>query len=501
MLTFRARLLAAWFGALLLVLVSGAVMAGGLHYTLDDVYIHLSVAENALRGTWGVNLGEPSSPSSSILYPLLLCLTEMAGLGTLGPLLLAGSAAAAGVALMSGLIETALPDRPTRWLGGLLGLLVTSSVALPLTGMEHSLHVLASLAVLTGLLRLARQGRWPAWATCALIALPFIRFEGLALAGLVLLALVWSRRPGPALTACIAMAVGVAAYAAMMAASALPLIPDSVTSKSTVADAAASGGLAGTFGSLAGNLAANLSARQGQVLALAIPVLGFLWALTRDLRLLPLTLVAMLTVAAHLTGGRIGWFGRYEVYAAAAALAVMLMLVRGKAGQILLLGWAFLAAPPYIETTIRSPAASRNVAEQQYQMHVVLTRFYPKPAAVNDLGWASYRNDAHVLDLWGLGSTEVRTLRAEGRFDAGAMDRLVRQDQVGLAMLYRDWFPEIPAGWIAVADLTSPAVSAGSSTVTFFATSPGSLPEVRAALLAYAQSSAGPGFRMLAVPP
>lgn len=41
-------------------------------YTLDDPYIHLSLAENLLRGHYGVNLDEVASPSSSILYPFLL---------------------------------------------------------------------------------------------------------------------------------------------------------------------------------------------------------------------------------------------------------------------------------------------------------------------------------------------------------------------------------------------------------------------------------------------
>lgn len=41
-------------------------------YTLDDAYIHLSLAENINKGHYGVNLAEFSSPSSSILWPFLL---------------------------------------------------------------------------------------------------------------------------------------------------------------------------------------------------------------------------------------------------------------------------------------------------------------------------------------------------------------------------------------------------------------------------------------------
>ncbi len=45
---------------------------GKLMYALDDPYIHLSVSETIWNGGYGVNPGEFSSPSSSILFPFLL---------------------------------------------------------------------------------------------------------------------------------------------------------------------------------------------------------------------------------------------------------------------------------------------------------------------------------------------------------------------------------------------------------------------------------------------
>ncbi|MBN2327748.1 MAG: hypothetical protein JXR73_11395 [Candidatus Omnitrophica bacterium] len=41
-------------------------------YTLDDAYIHLALSENIIHGHYGINPGECSSPSSSILWPFLL---------------------------------------------------------------------------------------------------------------------------------------------------------------------------------------------------------------------------------------------------------------------------------------------------------------------------------------------------------------------------------------------------------------------------------------------
>mgnify|MGYP001017862235 CR=1 FL=1 len=53
------------------------MMFGFFFYTLDDPYIHLALAENILRGHYGINLDEPSSPSSSIVYPFLVAATML----------------------------------------------------------------------------------------------------------------------------------------------------------------------------------------------------------------------------------------------------------------------------------------------------------------------------------------------------------------------------------------------------------------------------------------
>jgi len=57
--------------ALLLWLVLRAT-GGAFVYSLDDPYIHLALARSILHGTYGLNPGELSAPSSSILWPFLL---------------------------------------------------------------------------------------------------------------------------------------------------------------------------------------------------------------------------------------------------------------------------------------------------------------------------------------------------------------------------------------------------------------------------------------------
>ena len=76
----------AWAALFCIVLAISIDLADGhLIYTLDDPYIHLAVARNILLGGYGVNATEFSSPSSSILWPWLLAVSEWLGLGMAGP--------------------------------------------------------------------------------------------------------------------------------------------------------------------------------------------------------------------------------------------------------------------------------------------------------------------------------------------------------------------------------------------------------------------------------
>src|SRR4030066_1196855 len=67
---------------IILILNSGLIV-----YTTDDAYIHLALAENILKGHYGVNLQENSSPSSSILWPFIISPFAGFSFGFLVPLI------------------------------------------------------------------------------------------------------------------------------------------------------------------------------------------------------------------------------------------------------------------------------------------------------------------------------------------------------------------------------------------------------------------------------
>lgn len=486
-------MVAAWSIAFLAeVLLSIRSCDGQLIYSLDDPYIHLAVAENILRGGYGINASEYSSPSSSIAFPFLLAGTEALGLGAWGPLVLNAAAAAGAVYGAGRILTLAFPtDRLTSGLvtfvyaAAATIILAMNAIALPMTGLEHMGHVLLVVLTLLGLLRLATEGRAP-WLIAPVVALTLFRFEGAAMAAAAMAAM-WGlgdRRGAVVALGLTAALLG--AYFAFMHSLGLPLLPSSVLLKSDLASATTGDGpMAGALAAIWDNLGQAVNQVEGRgLLLLALAILARCIVELRAQRRpqhLAIGFVALATIGAHLVAGHYGWFGRYEVYAATAGVLATIVLY----GEVLaahqfavgaravVLGLLFVVARNYLEPTLSTPAAARGIYEQQYQMHRFVTEFWPGPVAVNDLGWVSYRNDEVVLDLFGLGSEKVRRLRSAGHLGAAEIDQLARRDHVGLSMIYDRWFcGSLPGTWRRVAVLHTTQVVSASTDVSFYATDP-----------------------------
>ncbi len=384
-------------------------------------------------------------------------------------------------------------------------------VGVVFTGLEHSLHILASVAVVFGVARVVRGLAVPPWLVPAIVLLPFLRMEGVAMAGLAVMALILSRRRGAALAASAALLGLTGGYAVAMSAMGLPLVPSSVLVK-LGGDASVA---AHSQGALQFLHAAILNAFHGyRCLSILVPLgLVLLHPLLRALNAsavrgdshrftlrqeLVLAAVVSGTLTAHALLGAWDDFSRYEIYAVATgATGVIILwhdriagfLANRSAVIIALAGTALLLANPwYLLATLRTPSAGRGIFEQQYQMRRFAVDFYRKPVAVNDIGLVSYRNSNYVLDLWGLGSEPARKARLLTP-KSDWMDRLAQAHDVGVAMIYPAWFKdEIPEGWhrIAVLEGRHSRVTTGAEQVTFYATSSGAEPQARAAVRRFA---------------
>ncbi len=475
--------------------VFAAFGAGVFEYPLDDVYIHLAMAENIVGGTYGVNAGESASASSSILFPFLL--TPFAGTELQRFLPLFWNILAVGICgWLWGrvLVEAALP-RGQAVAFALAGPILLNMSGVGYTGMEAAPHMLASLAIILGLWRFLTGGGVAVWLVLAAIAAPLLRYEGLALmlmaAGVLTVGGAW--RAG-ALIAATSLAL-VAGFSLFLVSLGLEPLPGSIVAKMSGLDP--QGGFAIRL--LVG-LLANLIRPGGALIGVLVFVCLLGFAIFPALRRGPagwIVAVAGLAALGHVVLGQIGWMHRYEPYVIVSLVAAFLLassrlagravgFIRGAAAfAVLAAGVAYM--PALWGSYVWNPRA---IHLQQAQMARFAQDYVAVPVVVNDLGRVAWGNPDYVLDIWGLGSSEAREIRFGVEKPApGWAAPLAAEHGAQLAMIYDEWFgTAVGPDWVHVAtlEMLKPKGALGDWEVSFYATDPAYEADIRAKLAEFA---------------
>ena len=472
-----------------------------LVYTLDDAYIHLSLAENIARGEYGINLGEPSAPSSSIVWPFLLYPFSKSAMSYLVPLVLNFLAAVGSIIILVRILflifDCAQSIKMTYFTLFTAILLIPSTnlTGVVFTGMENSLQIFLSLLLLLGIISLLRDSKTPWWFYPVLIIGPLVRYENLALSVPTLIFLRGSRIKATIISS-VLMLIPLIGFSLFLDSRNLGIFPSSVLVKSSPVLRM------GSPIAILGNFLRNIVLyRQGFVLLLIL-----VWFVYADFKLnkqkKDYILIRIVAVAAflHLLFGQFDPNNRYEIYIWSTMLLTLLyqnrasimgFVERKPLYQTILIACLFmgLSGFPYIKSIADIPLASNNIYCQHYQMRRFITEFYPVNIAVNDIGFVSYRNDNYVLDLWGLTSRKALFHRLN-RDNPEWINNLSKEHNVKLAMIYDQWFPVIPNDWKPVAELaiTRRRISPAFSDVTFYAIGNESSYQVKFLLMQFKKS-------------
>ncbi len=469
--------------------------AGGFEYPLDDVYIHLAMAEKIAGGTYGVNAGEPASASSSIAYPFLLVAFPGTGVQRLLPFFW-NLTAVAGAGWIWGSIAGAAGLR------GVVGMVVVLAGPVMLnipgvgfTGMEASLHLLASLLVVLGLWRVLNGQGVAWWLIAAAIAAPLLRYEGLALALLAAAALFLHGHRAAALMIALATVGAVVGFSLFLVSLGLDPLPGSILAKT-----AGFGPESDMVTRLLVMLAVNLMKPAGAILG------GLVGAVAVAMLAVPTlrrgaggALLATVGAAAlaHLLLGQIGWMHRYEPYAIASLVGAILLAGSAAGAGVARLSRGAVLAVIVAAGVAYAPALwgqyvwnPRAIHLQQVQLARLAQDYLKVPVAVNDLGRVAWGNNAYVLDLWGLASVEARNIRLGWPVpEDGWAGPLARAHGVRAAMIYDDWFAAAAGpDWVRVATLsvTERRGAIGDWEVAIYATDPAYAADLRARLAAFA---------------
>lgn len=440
-------------------------------YPLDDVYIHLAMAEQIAKGGYGVNPGEYASAASSPLYPLLLTPFADSPVQRLWPLLLN----VLSLSLASSLFGCAIARAGFGRFGIAIAAVAPFALSMYMTafaGMENMAHVAASLAIVLGLWRFVESGRFDLFLFAGIFFASALRIEGLALgmaAGGVVVIL-GNVRAGVGLMALAILPLAI--FAGALIRLGLDPLPNSVLAK--LGDTGAGGPL--------DKLAVNTGSYGGRYLfALCAAVLMTGVVTLRSYRRRGYFALAVAAAGfAHLAFGSTGWMDRYETYANVALVASLALALtdtalwfRAAAVSLALLGGVVTYAPYALPIYAWNPKA---VAAQQGEMARFAKDFVQAPVAVNDIGYIAWHNPDYVLDLWGLASSESLNVRTAAAAPAWA-GPLAAKNDVSVAMIYDEWLVDaVPADWQRLGSLILDVPNAflGGPEVTFYATDPAS---------------------------
>jgi len=491
--------------AVLFVLLSVLEWAGMRHtqgifsYPLDDAFIHMAVARNvAEHHNWGISAHGFQSASSSIFYTLLLAgLFKVFSVHVIIPFVV-NVLAAVGLLLVlqEWLLRQGLSRRAqlTVQLGVVL---LTPLPILVMTGMEHVLQCLFCFLFLTRCCEWMNSDEKMPWTLPVYgILITGIRYEGIFLAFIICLLLLWRRRIIPAFLLGGVALLPIVLFGLYSLGKGSYFFPNSVLLKSEGAQSSVGGMIAFLVTKLLPKLVTSgnndYAAAATQHLLLILPFCG--WIFRVPLRRAPaygsMLVVLFFCTVLQLGFASTGWFYRYEAYLifCSVALLAVLILRFGREvveGESFRRGWLVpvcLVVILFLPLVLRcgsafamAPRACQNIYEQQYQTGQFVHRWYRNEAvAVNDIGAVSFFSDADNIDMEGLGNFEVAKRRKVGTRSAGFLDSLVHAKHVDYAAVYQFVYGDsLLSRWRKVASWTiRNNVVCGSPTVYFYAIDP-----------------------------
>ncbi|MBB5059883.1 hypothetical protein HDF16_004612 [Granulicella aggregans] len=431
---------------------------GGIFtYALDDAYIHLALSDTIAHGTYGINLGEITSPSSSLLWPFLLA--PFAGLSwfTYVPLMLNflfGSAAAwLFGAFIVDLRRRQNSPASNLWSGlSIIALIFIGNLpGLTFIAMEHTLQVLVAAACAWGIVICLRGRRIPWWCIAAALLGPSIRYENLGITLALALALWSQRRRGAAVLLCGISVMPLIGFSVFLRRHGLPALPLSVLVKghATAGQHQLHSAVALHLAELADNLKHPIV---WIIILLFLIIVAGCFAEVKTERRLAI-FGAAAAVALHILIGRFGWLNRYEVYLVVFATLVVLQLDwrRPRLAPVWYTAGLVICSILYVRGTLIIAPAAHSIYTQQFQTSRLTHALPALNVAVNDLGLVAYHHprSQYVLDLAGLASADA----ALKPHTTAWMKDIVLRHQVGLVAIYPDWFPAVPSSWEKIGEL------------------------------------------------
>lgn len=494
------------FGLLALFIPILLIVRNVLHYThgifmypYDDTFIHLTIADNLLKGNWGINKNEFASASSSVFYTLILTAFRFFSNSTIVPFVVN---CLAGVITLVTLHLWLRKHLINYFAQGAIFLLVIFFTPLPLmiiSGMEHTLQCLFSFLFVfyfsDWLEATNRSGRKSLTLKILLLAIlvSTIRYEGLFLIAIACLFLLIYKKFVSAMVLATVSLTPLLIFGFISVWHGNYFLPNSVLVKSGSFNY--SNPLQMVYDIVFERL---IYARNGmaalatQRLLIILPLLYLLFK--KYLRPSYFFILIFLFGATilQLSFASTGYMYRYEAYLFFCFMIILPVIFNKYGKQVLtlldfLIPQVFALAMVFFlffPVVLRSATALNktsqaciNIYDQQYQMAVFIKKYYNQSTiALNDIGAVGYYTNAKIVDLWGLASMEVTKSKKQHYWSPQFLDALSRANQVQMAIIYDSWFDSfLTKNWDKAASWKIQSnVIAGDSIISFYTLNPSS---------------------------
>lgn len=453
---------------------------GKFTYTLDDSYIHLSLAENIYQGNYGINSNEFSSPSSSIIWPFLLVPFVSLKFYYLTPLVLNFFITSITIIILYNILYNYILSDYKLFTGFgkhflvLYFILIFNLVGLIFTGMEHSLQVLLIVTIVSGLFKFIESKKIPFYLILSVIISPLIRYENLAisLSIIIFLFLLQERKLSINLFGLITLPILL--FSVYLYFNNREFLPTSIILKSSQFNNIDS------IVSPIKNFLKSLKINEGLRLAfILITLLYTIFFQDKRSEYKKLAAITIIAISFHMFFGQYGWFQRYEVYIWIFAVLITLYLNKDFFNSLFkksihsflfLIIASVLFTHHYYYALIATPYAANNIYEQHYFMNKFVTEYYKDNVGVHDIGYVSFNNPYYILDVNGLSNRKVINFRKNNIDPKIWLNKLSDLYNVRLFIIY-DKILDVPEDWIKIGKLklSRPNIIAFDSEVTFYA--------------------------------
>ena len=488
-----------WLTLAVFIVVSVNRNDGHFIYPLDDTYIHMAIAKNvALHGVWGITeYGFSSSTSSPLWTALLVVVYAVFGVNEIAPLILNILFGTLIVLSVDFILKPHVQRPVLRFL--LLSLVVLAAPLPTITfiSMEHTLHGLLTLWFVYLSARALASSDPAVKQYAALITLSFFltiaRYEGLFAAAIVCLFLLLNKRWKPAFLIGLAGVLPVTLYGLWSLAHGWYFIPNSVLIKANTSTLSIGGGLPFALGFILVNV---VYAPHLITLLFASSIVLYR-RLPRSMRDETTYLNAIFIVMSllQIIFARVGWLFRYDAYLLIVGLTAIALTIQADSSKglmrlytktsafmhvlygIIALSFVLSFAYRIFDSLQKTPRASTNIYQQQYQMARFLKQYYSMDSvAINDIGAISYFTDTQLVDLAGLGSMESARAKLLNGYTTSTMRDIARVKDVKIAVVYEKWYDPyggLPPEWQRVGGWeVQNSVILGGNIVSFFAVDP-----------------------------